>query len=64
MPSQHLFQLFLVLHLIGFTIMAGTVVADYSNNSAIIALKSRMTLFHTAQLLFFIIIFVLSVFRF
>lgn len=33
------------------------------NNGHILSLKSRMTVFHSVQLIFFIIIFVLSIFR-
>jgi len=33
------------------------------NNGRILSLKSRMTVFHSVQLIFFIIIFVLSIFR-
>jgi len=34
-----------------------------NNNSRILALKSRMTVFHSIQLILFIVIFILSVFR-
>lgn len=35
-----------------------------NNNGRLIALKSRMTIFHTIQLIIFLTIFILSVFRF
>ena len=78
MTSLNFLQLLLVLHITGFTMMAGTVLADFAIfrrlsryliadkqiNGQVEGLRQRLGYIYVAQLILFLTIFILSVLKF
>ncbi|RFM28180.1 hypothetical protein [Deminuibacter soli] len=67
MTAQTLLQSFLLLHIVGFILMAGTVTADFALHRRMnkyLSLKNNMSRIHVIQPVLFMLIFILSVFRF
>jgi hypothetical protein len=73
---QTLYQLALITHIVGITLLAGTTLVEYLLTQhfwklyvtdiglIIIKVKDRLDLFYLSQLCMFLIIFTLSVFKF